>query len=79
MEPFRFLTFLFFERILGDSDFVGQVLQAANENLDRKYQLKSQGYDVNVVGNGGYVRIIQKSWQMLLEESNSSMGLRRFG
>lgn len=58
MEPFRFLTFLFFERILGDSGFVGQVLQAANENLDRKYQLKSQGYDVNVVRNAGYVCII---------------------
>lgn len=31
------------ERILGDGDFVESVLQAAHENLDRKYGLKTKG------------------------------------
>jgi putative transposase len=35
------------ERILGNSDFVENVLKAANESLERKYQLKSQGYDID--------------------------------
>jgi hypothetical protein len=35
------------ERVLGDSDFVERVLQAADESLERKHQLKSQGYDIN--------------------------------
>jgi len=33
------------ERILGEGDFVETVLKAAQENFDRKYQLKAQGYD----------------------------------
>jgi len=33
------------ERILGDGDFVESVLKAAQENLERKYELKSQGHD----------------------------------
>jgi len=32
------------ERILGDGDFVESVLKAAQESLERKYELKSQGY-----------------------------------
>ena len=32
------------ERILGDGDFVESVLKAAQENLERKYELKSQGH-----------------------------------
>ncbi|MBW2617089.1 MAG: transposase, partial [Deltaproteobacteria bacterium] len=35
------------ERVLGDSDFVERVLKVADESLERKYQLKSQGYDIN--------------------------------
>jgi putative transposase len=35
------------ERVLGDSDFVERVLKAADEFLERKYQLKSQGYDID--------------------------------
>ncbi len=35
------------ERVLGDSDFVERVLKAADESLERKYQLKSQGYDID--------------------------------
>ena len=34
------------ERILGDSGFVLGVLSASEERLQRKYRLKSQGYDV---------------------------------
>ncbi len=33
------------ERVLGDSDFVERVLSAADESLERKYLLKSQGFD----------------------------------
>ena len=32
------------ERILGDSDFISQVLSDANEEFDRRYRLKSLGY-----------------------------------
>ncbi len=35
------------ERVLGDSDFVERVLKAADESFERKYQLKSQGYDID--------------------------------
>ncbi len=35
------------ERVLGDSDLFERVLQAADESLERKHQLKSQGYDIN--------------------------------
>lgn len=35
------------ERILGDSDFVEKVLKDANESLERKYRLKSKGYDID--------------------------------
>ena len=34
------------ERILGDSDFVENVLNAAEEQLERKYELRSKGYDL---------------------------------
>ena len=33
------------ERILGDSDFVIQVLKAADEQLEQKYALQASGYD----------------------------------
>ncbi len=32
------------ERVLGDSDFVDTVLKAADEKLDRKYRLQTEGY-----------------------------------
>jgi hypothetical protein len=35
------------ERILGNSDFVVNVLNAANEQLEEKYALKAGGYDFN--------------------------------
>ena len=44
------------ERILGDSDFVMEVLAEADERYDRRYRLKSLGYDISradwVVGWG---------------------------
>ncbi len=39
------------ERILGDSDFVESVLEAAEENLIRKYRLQAEGYDFEKVLN----------------------------
>jgi putative transposase len=45
------------ERILGDRDFISGVLQEAKESLDRKYRLKSAGYDFN--------RIVQKVADLL--------------
>ncbi|MCF6290315.1 MAG: transposase [Desulfobacterales bacterium] len=39
------------ERILGDSDFVGNVLQEAEEELSRKEELKRQGWDLQRLVN----------------------------
>ena len=35
------------ERILGDSDFVESVLEAAQESMEREYRLRTAGYDFN--------------------------------
>ena len=35
------------ERLLGNSDFVESVLQAAEESFERKYDLKARGYDLD--------------------------------
>ena len=37
------------ERILGDSDFVENVLKSAEEELEQKYDLEAKGYDFNRV------------------------------
>ena len=37
------------ERILGDGDFVEDVLSAANEAYERKYRLKAKGIDVETI------------------------------
>lgn len=37
------------ERILGDSDFVEAVLREADEQLERRYQLKTRGFDLEQV------------------------------
>jgi REP element-mobilizing transposase RayT len=37
------------ERILGDSDFVENVLRSAEEELEQKYDLQARGYDFNRV------------------------------
>lgn len=39
------------ERILGDSDFVSQILSEANEDLERKYALKTKGVDLEYIAN----------------------------
>ncbi len=38
------------ERILGDSQFVLDTLQVAEERFERRYELKAQGYDLDVLG-----------------------------
>jgi putative transposase len=37
------------ERILGDGDFVAQILSMADEALERKYELKSRGVDIDYI------------------------------
>ena len=37
------------ERILGDGDFVEEVLKHAKEKLERKYQLQAEGFDTGQV------------------------------
>jgi len=37
------------ERILGDGDFVERVLSSAQEQLERRYELEAQGFDLNRV------------------------------
>ena len=37
------------ERILGDADLVDAMLSLAGETLDRQYELKSLGYDLDRV------------------------------
>jgi REP element-mobilizing transposase RayT len=38
------------ERILGDGEFVTTLLSEANERLDRRYELKGLGYDLEKIG-----------------------------
>ena len=37
------------ERILGDSDFVQEILNTANENMEKQYGLRAKGYDFNKI------------------------------
>jgi len=37
------------ERILGSSDFIREVLREQKERLERRYQLRAQGYDIERV------------------------------
>jgi len=37
------------ERILGDSDYVLDVLKEAQERFERKYELKARGYNLDVL------------------------------
>ena len=39
------------ERILGESDFVADVISQANESFDRKYELKQLGYDLGRIAD----------------------------
>ncbi len=38
------------ERILGGGDFVAEVLEAANENLERKYAIRTRNYHPETIG-----------------------------
>ena len=38
------------ERILGDGEFVAALLLEANEQLERRYELKGLGYDLKKIG-----------------------------
>ncbi|MFC1896201.1 transposase [Thermodesulfobacteriota bacterium] len=51
------------ERILGDSDFVENVLRSAEEGLEQKYDLKARGYDFNRV-----VERVAEVMSMAIEE-----------
>ena len=37
------------QRILGESEFVSQILEEAEEKYERSYELKSKGYDLEVI------------------------------
>ena len=37
------------ERILGDGEFVGSVLAAAGEGMEKRYSLRARGYDIEKV------------------------------
>jgi len=39
------------ERILGDGDFVGTVLAAAQEEMDNRYRLAAEGYDLDTIAS----------------------------
>ena len=39
------------ERILGDGDFVDQVLSAAKEQMEKKYKLAAEGYDLDKIAS----------------------------
>ena len=39
------------ERILGDGDFVENVLKEAQESMERKYRLRAKGYDLDWLVN----------------------------
>jgi hypothetical protein len=45
----RFVRIKNNQRILGESDFVLSVISEARENLNRKYELKSRGFDLDKV------------------------------
>ena len=51
------------ERILGDSDFVKEVLAAHKEQFERRYWLKAQGYDIDRV-----VEKVAEVFEIELEE-----------
>ena len=37
------------ERILGDSEFVSEILHETDERFERRYRLKSKGYDFDKI------------------------------
>ena len=57
------------ERILGDGDFVNDVLRIADEQFERKYQIKQSGTDLNAA--------IRRSASLFDVEPEELMGIRR--
>jgi REP element-mobilizing transposase RayT len=56
------------ERILGDGDFVETVLKTANEQLEKRYLLKSRGYDLPQVA-GKVAALMNMPVEMVWEKS----------
>ncbi len=53
------------ERILGDGDFVSEILARANEDFERKYALKSKGVDIHLLAEkvAGYMKMpVEDVW-----------------
>lgn len=57
------------ERILGDGDFVNDVLRKADEHFERKYQIKQSGTDLNAV--------IRRAASLFDVEPEELLGIRR--
>ena len=56
------------ERILGDSDFVEAVLKEANEQMERRYRLKAEGFDLDRVADR-VAQVMNISLQLIWERS----------
>ena len=56
------------ERILGDSDFVEAVLRDANEQLTRRYQLQTKGFDLEQVAER-VAQVLDISLEIVWEKS----------
>lgn len=59
------------ERILGDSDFVMSVLSKADEQFERRYELKRLGYDMSRVADT-VVRIYSIEKDVLFQKGRQS-------
>ena len=58
------------ERILGDSDFVQQTLDNADEQLERKYKLRAQGYDIDTIAKRVGQQMQMSATQVLASGKN---------
>ena len=56
------------ERILGDSDFVEAVLKEADEQLERRYQLKTRGFDLDQVAQR-VAQVLDRPLEIVWEKS----------
>ena len=53
------------ERILGDGNFVSEILALANEDFERKYALKAKGVDIHLLAEkvAGYMKMpVEDVW-----------------
>ncbi len=60
------------ERILGDGDFVMNILSDADERLDRGYELKSLGYDLS--GTKGFGDLSDREGGFVLKGQAEDQG-----